>query len=200
MDAQMHAPLNERCEWLEADGLGGFASGTVTGVRTRRYHALLLTAATPPTGRQVLVAGLDAEIAAGGDRIAISSQRYSPGVIHPDGVSRIETFSTDPWPRWTYRLGDDLVIEYSVFVPKGLPVTVLRWRALTGTPHERIELSVRPFLAGRDYHSTHDQNGGFRFQPEGDQANLRWTPYDGVQAIAVLRSRMCSVRSAACGS
>lgn len=46
-------------EWLEADGLGGFASGTVSGVRTRRYHALLLAATTPPTGRFVLVNGLD---------------------------------------------------------------------------------------------------------------------------------------------
>ena len=49
-------------EWLEADGLGGFASGTSTGIRTRRYHALLLTATTPPTGRLVLVNGLDAWI------------------------------------------------------------------------------------------------------------------------------------------
>ena len=47
-------------EWLEADGLGGFASGTSTGIRTRRYHALLLTAMTPPTGRIVLVNGFDA--------------------------------------------------------------------------------------------------------------------------------------------
>src|SRR5207247_24705 len=49
-------------EWLEADGLGGFASGTSTGIRTRRYHALLLTATTPPTGRMVLVNGFDAWI------------------------------------------------------------------------------------------------------------------------------------------
>ena len=60
----MTAPiaLDERTEWLEADGLGGFASGTTSGLRTRRYHALLLTATTPPTGRMVLVNGLDAWI------------------------------------------------------------------------------------------------------------------------------------------
>ena len=52
--------INDRTEWLEADGLGGFASGTSSGVRTRRYHALLLTATTPPTGRIVLVNGFDA--------------------------------------------------------------------------------------------------------------------------------------------
>ncbi|PYN18882.1 MAG: hypothetical protein DMD99_26605, partial [Candidatus Rokuibacteriota bacterium] len=52
--------LAGEAEWLEADGLGGFASGTVSGMRTRRYHALLLTAITPPTGRFVLVNGFDA--------------------------------------------------------------------------------------------------------------------------------------------
>jgi glycogen debranching enzyme len=59
---------NSRGEWLEADGLGGFASGTVAGLRTRRYHALLLTAATPPTGRMVLVNGFDAWVETNGAR------------------------------------------------------------------------------------------------------------------------------------
>jgi hypothetical protein len=57
----MTTPISSR-EWLEADGFGGFASGTATGIRTRRYHALLLTATTPPTGRMVLVNGFDAWI------------------------------------------------------------------------------------------------------------------------------------------
>ena len=55
-------------EWLEADGLGGFASGTAVGVRTRRYHALLLAATTPPTGRMVLVNGFDAWVETGSRR------------------------------------------------------------------------------------------------------------------------------------
>ena len=52
--------LADTREWLEADGLGGFAMGTATGVRTRRYHAVLLAAATPPTGRMALVQGVEA--------------------------------------------------------------------------------------------------------------------------------------------
>ena len=57
--------VDDRTEWLEADGQGGFASGTTLGVRTRRYHALLLAATTPPTGRMVLVNGLDAWVEPG---------------------------------------------------------------------------------------------------------------------------------------
>jgi glycogen debranching enzyme len=56
----MISKFDPQAEWLEADGLGGFASGTVSGIRTRRYHALLLTATTPPAGRMVLVNGFDA--------------------------------------------------------------------------------------------------------------------------------------------
>ncbi|HUZ66211.1 MAG TPA: glycogen debranching enzyme N-terminal domain-containing protein, partial [Beijerinckiaceae bacterium] len=52
-------PYNPAAEWLEADGCGGYASGTVDGIRTRRYHALLLCATTPPTGRMVLVNGFE---------------------------------------------------------------------------------------------------------------------------------------------
>src|SRR5262245_6789293 len=94
----------DSAEWLEADGLGGFASGTVTGTRTRRYHGLLLAATTPPTGRVMLVNGFEAWVETPSGSSAICSQRYAPDVVHPDGATRIESFERDPWPRWVYRL------------------------------------------------------------------------------------------------
>src|SRR5881397_2641216 len=84
-------------EWLEADGRGGFASGTADLVRTRRYHALLLAAAAPPSGRFVLVNGFEASVETPDGHYPISSQSYEPGVVHPDGVSRIECFEAAPW-------------------------------------------------------------------------------------------------------
>ena len=60
----MISKFDPQAEWLEADGLGGFASGTVSGIRTRRYHALLLTATTPPAGRMVLVGKIESAIEA----------------------------------------------------------------------------------------------------------------------------------------
>src|SRR5580700_10900070 len=98
-------------EWLEADGLGGFASGTVSGIRTRRYHALLLVATAPPAGRMVLVNGFDAELEIGPDRYALSTQRYSPGVNAPDGSTSLESFTLDPWPQWTYVVPGGKVIQ-----------------------------------------------------------------------------------------
>ena len=69
-------PIDDRTEWLEADGLGGFASATTSGIRTRRYHGLLLTAMTPPTGRIVLVNGCDAWLDTPSGSFAVSTQRY----------------------------------------------------------------------------------------------------------------------------
>ena len=101
-------------EWLEADGLGGFASGTVGGPRTRRYHALLLAATTPPTGRVVLVNGLEVWLETAGGSFALSSQRYTPDVVWPDGQARIAGFRAGPWPQWTFRTEDGLEISQEV--------------------------------------------------------------------------------------
>ena len=69
-------PSHSRAEWLEADGLGGFASGTTSGIRTRRYHALLLAATTPPTGRFVLVNGLEAWLEGNGGTVALMTTPF----------------------------------------------------------------------------------------------------------------------------
>ena len=83
-------------EWLEADGLGGFASGTVSGERTRRYHALLLAATHPPAGRVVLVNGIEVWVETATGRHAISTQRYLPNVAYPEGWRCIADFAHQP--------------------------------------------------------------------------------------------------------
>jgi predicted glycogen debranching enzyme len=169
-------------EWLEADGFGGFASGTVSGIRTRRYHALLLTATLPPAGRMVLVNGFDAEIeTADGATAALSTQRYAPGVDNPDGATRLVGFTVDPWPQWTYVFEGGTVIQ-EIFVPHNTTSVVLRWRwESAGAPPPR--LTVRPFFSGRDFHSLHHENKAFRFEPETTSEGERWHFYDGLPPV-----------------
>ena len=81
------------------------------GVRTRRYHALLLVATTPPTGRYVLVNGCDAWIEHDGRRFPLSTQCYTPGITSPDGERRLADFSPTPWPGWSFRLEDGIEVE-----------------------------------------------------------------------------------------
>ena len=164
-------------EWLEADGLGGFASGTAAGIRTRRYHALLLTATTPPTGRVVLVNGFDTWVTTPAGRYAITSQAYGPDVTYPDGATRIAAFTIEPWPRWTFALPDGTRIAQEILVPKDASAAAVSWKLLSGA--SPVTLEVRPFLSGRDYHSLHHENPAFRFEAESSVSDfrLRFRPY-----------------------
>lgn len=173
--------IDTMTEWLEADGLGGFASGTTSGIRTRRYHALLLTATTPPTGRMVLVNGFDAWVETLAGRFALTSQHYAPGVVHPDGARRIQRFENDPWPHWYYKLEDGTTLEHELFMPHETPGIAIRWRLTSQT--SGVTLSVRPFFSGRDYHSLHHENGGIRLDPIHEGGLLIWRLYPGVPGI-----------------
>lgn len=174
--------IDPRLEWLEADGLGGFASGCASGERSRRYHALLLTATTPPTGRVVLVNGFDAWVTTSAGRVPLSSQRYAPDVVHPDGALRIASFTHVPWPRWEYLLPDGTRVEQQIVVRHGHPTTLVCWRLLDGDPAAALE--VQPFFSGRDYHATHHENAQIdlapRWQPDGSAV---WQLYPGLPAV-----------------
>jgi predicted glycogen debranching enzyme len=190
----MSAPisLDDQTEWLEADGLGGFASGTTSGLRTRRYHALLLTATTPPTGRMVLVNGLDAWVdpspvgspETGSSPEFLTRQRYQSGIVAPEQGATLESFTDDPWPTWVYRLAGGTKIEQELFVLSGSPIVALRWRVVGR--RRPLTLSVRPFLSGRDSHSSHHENPAFRFQAEVTGQRIVWRPYDGVPSVTAL--------------
>ena len=174
-------------EWLETDGLGGFASGTVAGVRTRRYHALLLVATRPPGGRMALVNGLDAFLAVGdgtGAPVYLSRQHYAPDVIAPPLAPELESFARDPWPTWTWRVSPEVRVSQEIFVPQGVPAVAIRWRLLDRTPG--VVLHVRPFLSGRDFHALHHENPAFDFTSDVADGTVRWTPYPDVPAVTAL--------------
>jgi predicted glycogen debranching enzyme len=183
-------PINDQTEWLEADGLGGFASGTTSGIRTRRYHALLLAATTPPTGRMVLVNGLDAWIepktAKNGSpgQEYLTRQRYRPGVVAPERGATLESFTHEPWPTWIYRLADGTRIEHEVLVSARHGVVALRWKALDGPVP--LTLKARPFLSGRDSHATHHENPVFRFDAHVEGDRVRWRPYEAIPDITAV--------------
>ncbi len=182
-------------EWLETDGLGGFASGTISGVRTRRYHALLLAATKPPAGRMVLVSGFDAWVDTAAGTFAISAQRYAPEVIHPDGDSRLVRFCAEPWPCWTWLLGDGLRLVQEIFVVHGQPAVAVGWR-IEGPGAAVARLRLRPFLAGRDFHSLGHENGGFSPSAKESLEVVEWTL--GAKAPAVSAHHNGSYRGEPC--
>src|SRR5919109_1900929 len=75
----------ERREWLCTNGVGGFASGTIAGSLTRRYHGLLVAALTPPLGRTLVVAKVEEDVSYGAGRWALGTNRWVDGTVAPHG-------------------------------------------------------------------------------------------------------------------
>src|SRR5207247_8961381 len=97
----------ERREWLSTNGIGGFASGTVAGTLSRRYHGLLTAALDPPLGRTLLVAKLEDTCFDDGDERALSVNRWASGAVDPTGHREIERFHLDgTTPVWPFAVHD----------------------------------------------------------------------------------------------
>jgi len=137
---------SSKLEWLETNGTGAFAMGTVAGVNTRRYHALLVASLAPGSGRRVLFARIEEEAVVDGRSFALGACQY-PGSVTPRGFELLEEFRPEPCATWVYNLGG-IRLEKQVYLVEGRPAVVVRYRA-----DRALTLRVRPFLADRDYHS-----------------------------------------------
>ena len=89
--------ISQSLEWIETNGLGGYASGTVSGANSRRYHGLLVTATVPPVGRMNVLSKLDEAIIVAEERYDLGTNQY-PGVIHPQGYKFLKSFERDLFP------------------------------------------------------------------------------------------------------
>lgn len=155
-------------EWLETNGLGGFASSTLLNHNTRRYHGLLTAATRPPLGRHLLVNALDESC-------------YGPnGEQVPVTHEHVIGFRLDPWPIWTYRVGA-LLYEKSVAMIHGQNTTVVRYRVRKESPG--VQLRVRPRLTSRDFHSLHRENPVLNAEPELRDGLAVLEPYPGTPAL-----------------
>lgn len=143
-------PLLER-EWLVTNGLGGFASGALTGTATRRYHGLLVAADPPPNARWVLVSGAD-EFVQHGDapEIPLSTQEYEGGVLHPHGYARVSGFALHGQrPVWRFHT-DHGAVEKTIWMERGRSRTFVRY---TNHAAHALRIRVRPFVTLRWFHA-----------------------------------------------
>lgn len=172
-------------EWLETNGLGGFASSTIVGLNTRRYHGLLVAATRPPVGRMVLLSKLDETLVIDGLRYELSTNQY-PDTIHPRGYQYLKGFRLDPFPVLTYEVAG-VVVEKSVFMIQGENSTAIQYAVGTAnaTLPDNIELEVCPLIAFRDYHSTAHENGALDPHVEWEEGLATVAPYDGLPSLYV---------------
>jgi len=177
-------------EWLETNGLGGFASSTIVGLNTRRYHGLLIAATKPPVGRLVLLSKLEEALIINRKRFELSANKY-PGVVHPQGYQYLKEFRLDPFPVFTYAI-EKIEVHKSVFMIHGENSTVIHYelRAAGGNriPASQlaaagVRLELRPLIAFRDYHSTTHHNDALNPHIQTETALATVAPYEGLPAL-----------------
>jgi predicted glycogen debranching enzyme len=167
-------------EWLEANGLGGFASSTISGANTRRYHGLLIAATKPPVGRYVLLSKFEETLIIGERRFELSCNLY-PGVVHPRGFEYLMSFEAAPFPRFVYRV-EGVKIEKRVFMIPGENTTVVEYE-IKGEVPLGAKLELRPLIAFRDYHSTTHANGNINSAIDSAPNLVSIEPYFGLPRL-----------------
>ena len=155
-DQSITQNINEaiRREWLETNGLGGWASSTISGAHTRRYHGLLVAATRPPVGRMVMLSKLDETTEVEGQRLEITTNVYS-GAVHPEGYRYLQNFTKDFFPVFTYEAAG-VRLQKTIAAVHGENTTLILYEVTGASPAFTLEL--RPFVAGRDYHSLSHAN------------------------------------------
>ena len=144
--------MAERREWLVTNGIGGFASGTVAGSLTRRYHGLLIAALKPPLGRTLLVSKLEETVKYREQTVQLSTNHWDGGTIAPTGFLYLERFRLEgTTPVWTFVIAD-AQLEKRIWMEPGENTTYVRYSLILGTLPVRLYL--RAFINHRDYHWT----------------------------------------------
>ena len=161
-------------EWLETDGLGGFACGTVGGPRTRRYHGWYVPAIPPPRRRWMLVSGCEEFVTCRGATDGISTQIYRDATS-PDGMKNLSRFRLEPFPTWRHETAE-FAIERSLCLVRDRSLTIVRYVNRGST---EITLRVRPLLAFRGSHRLQAETSDWDATTEarGEVTWVRPLPY-----------------------
>ena len=170
-------------EWLETNGLGGFASGTVSGANTRRYHGVFTPATEPPLGRITMLSKLEETLYIDDKPFELSANQY-PGKIHPQGFQFLQTFRLEPFPIWTYEV-EGIRLEKKIFMAHGTNAVVCRWKITRTNRREMrpVSLEIRPLLSFVDYHHLRREDAAFDADYIEDKGTVSMRPVAAMPPI-----------------
>ena len=149
-------------ESLLTNGLGSFASGTVSDIRTRIYHGWLFTATNPPTERKLLLSHLEASLEISGRVVALGTNFWVDGQIKPQGYKFLQHFEVNPMPKWIWS-GENWEVSRCLFMPN---TTNINSRVFIQYAYKGINdaiLRLRPLIADRNFHHQQQANPQLQF-------------------------------------
>lgn len=136
-------------EWLITNGIGGYASSTVIGSNSRKYHGLLVASLNPPVDRRILLSSLDEEIICGNDVYRLAVHQY-PDMVYPEGFRYLQDFSSSAMPVFEYHVGN-VELRKSIFMVHRQNTTIIRYK-ISNPEKEKIVFRIIPLITNRDFH------------------------------------------------
>jgi predicted glycogen debranching enzyme len=158
--------LCSRHEWLVTNGIGGYASDSLAGANTRRYHGLLVAAIQPPLGRTILLSKLEEEVRIEDELYYLSTNKY-PSVLYPQGYRHLVKVSCEPVLTFLYSMHEhSVLLQKQVWMPHGHNTVMVHYTLLKAP--EPIRFGLVPFMAYKDYHTEQHRWDGFTGRTEVD--------------------------------
>ncbi len=161
-------------EWLVTNGLGGYASGTVSGVATRRYHGLLISALPAPLGRMMTLSHLSEKVRlANGKEVLLGGDELGHDSLSLYGADYLTDFRLEfGLPVWQYDIGGT-VIEKQILLPHGQNTVFVIYRLLDGAGPIRLKLLPSVHFRSHDAHVSTPLPLPFTLTITGERYELR---------------------------
>jgi predicted glycogen debranching enzyme len=173
--------LARSLEWIETNGIGGYASGTVSGAHSRGYHGLLVAAVNPPVGRMVVASKLEEILVIGGERFELSSNQY-PDTVHPNGYQFLAGFERDLFPVFRFHVGG-VEIKKTIASIHGENTTVILYEVIKAPKGFTMELL--PLYGCRDFHSLMRANDSIHSDYTFQDGLFKTQNYDGCPELFI---------------
>ena len=172
-----------KTEWLITNGLGGYASSTILGVNTRKYHGLLIAALRPPRDRRVFLAKLDEDLFVGNEANRLGANEFENGFF-PEGYRFLWELSISPFPAIVYKVAD-VDVQKKLFMPYGKNAVVALYRVVNRKDLE-VKLRIFPIVNGRRFHDVTERTKSsvdFSQKQSGGELNIQFKPFDSCLMI-----------------
>jgi predicted glycogen debranching enzyme len=179
-------PALQETEWLATNGLGGYASGTVSGANTRRYHGLLVAAFTPPGDRWLMLAKVEERLKTAEGHFELAASQWQDQSIAPQGYRYLTGFLADPMPTWTYQAGGATLTKQLWLIP-GRNAVQLRYSLSADSPPADLEIAW--LVNHRDPHGETTGRADVLYQQMLTDQGVLVQAYAGAHPLAIAWER-----------
>jgi glycogen debranching enzyme len=163
-------------EWLEGNGIGGYASSTILGCNTRKYHGLLVSRLRGFADKYLLLAQLDDLLISADKQYPLTVHRYAGDCLRGEAYDHFHEFNCDVHPQVIYRIAGDLYLSKEILMIYGEDTVLIKYK-LVGSSSQQAKVMIKPLFAYRNFHTLTKENGAVRSALEIGQQNVSYTSY-----------------------